>query len=72
MRLSRDAWIQLRPLFGSGMLVEFDYIGRRRMGRVETIGEGPGGAFLTLRLENGEFKSFSLPKIERLRVLEAA
>ena len=72
MRLSREAWRQLRPLFGSGMLVEFDYHGRRRVGRVETIGEGPRGAFLTLRLENGEYKSFSLPKVERLRLLEAA
>ena len=72
MRLSRKAWVQLRPLFGSGMLVEFDYHGRHRSGKIETIGEGPGGAFLTLRLENGEYKSFSLPKVERLRVLEAA
>lgn len=70
MRLSREAWRQLQPLFGTGLTVEFDYSGRQRRGTIETIGEGPGGAFLTVRLETGEYKSFSLPKIRNLRLPE--
>lgn len=72
MRLSRKAWQQLKPLFRTGVAVEFDYRGKHRIGTIDTIGEGPGGAFMTLRLENGDYKSFSLAKIDDLRVLEMA
>ena len=72
MRLSRNAWQQLRPLFRTGAPIEFDYHGRHRAGTVDTIGEGPAGAFLTVRLETGAFKSFSLAKIEGLRIRELA
>ena len=68
MRLSRNACRQLRPLFAVGTNVEFDYHGRHRSGVLDTIGEGPQGAFLTLRHENGEYKSYSIAKIENLRV----
>src|SRR5690606_23117517 len=49
MRLSRSAWRQIQPLFAAGTTVEFDYHGRHRSGVVDTIGEGPQGAFLTVR-----------------------
>lgn len=72
MRLSHEAWLQLRPLFRTGAAVEFDYHGRHRAGTLETVGEGPGGAFFTLRHADGSFKSYSLYKVENLRVLEFA
>jgi len=68
MRLSRSAWRQIQPLFAAGTTVEFDYHGRHRSGVVDTIGEGPQGAFLTVRHADGEFKSYSLPKIKNLHV----
>lgn len=71
MRLTHDAWQQLLPLFRTGSEIEFDYHNRHRTGTIDTVGEGPHGAFLTLRLPNGEFKNFSLAKIRNLRVLES-
>ena len=71
MRLFREAWRQLLPLFRRGTEVEFDYHGRHRDGAIDTVGEGPNGAFFTLRQPEGEFKSFSLAKVRNLRVLEA-
>ena len=58
----------MRPLFPTGAEVEFDYHDRRRVGVIDTIGEGPSGAVLTLCLDNGEYKSFSVRKIRNLRV----
>lgn len=68
MRVSRDAWRQLRPLFAAGTGLEFDYHGRHRVGILDTVGEGPQGAFFTLRQPDGEYKSYSLAKVENLRV----
>ena len=68
MRLSPETWRQLRPLFRVGMLVEFDYHGRHRHGMLDTVGEGPNGALFTLRFTDGTFKSFSLRKVENLKV----
>ena len=72
MRFSREAWRQLRPLFRTEVAVEFDYHGRHRTGTIDTVGEGPAGAFMTLRLENGDYKSFSLAKIDNLQVMQVA
>ena len=69
MRLSHTAWEQLRPLFRTGTALEFDYHGRHRFGRLDTVGEGPQGAFFTVRLSDGTFKNFSLEKVENLQVL---
>jgi hypothetical protein len=66
MRFSHDAWQQLRPLFATGTVLEFDYHGQRRTGELDTIGEGPQGAFLTIRHPDGVFKSYSLAKISGL------
>ncbi|MBA3315061.1 MAG: hypothetical protein H0T47_17450 [Planctomycetaceae bacterium] len=68
MRLSHEAWRQLRPFFTIGTGVEFDYHGRHRVGSLETIGEGPQGAFFTIRHADGVFKSYSLAKVEGLSV----
>lgn len=68
MRLTHGAWQQFRPLFPVGASVEFDYHGRRRFGQVDTIGEGPQGAFLTIRHPDGVFKSYSLAKVTDLRL----
>ena len=68
MRLSRQAWKQLRPLFAAGTVLEFDYNGRHRIGILDNVGEGPQGAFFTLRTDDGEYKSFSLAKVENLRI----
>ncbi|HEX6986379.1 MAG TPA: hypothetical protein VF170_13435, partial [Planctomycetaceae bacterium] len=68
MRLSREAWRQLRPLFAAGTGLEFDYHGRHRFGVLDTVGEGPQGAFFTLRHPDGAYKSYSLAKVENLRV----
>lgn len=68
MKLSRNALRQLRPLFAAGTGLEFDYHGRHRVGVLDTVGEGPHGAFVTLRQPDGEYKSYSLAKVENLRV----
>jgi hypothetical protein len=68
MRLTRDAWEQLRPLFRTGTALEFDYNSRHRFGRLDTVGEGPNGAFLTLKFPDGSYKNFSLSKVENLTV----
>lgn len=72
MRLSREAWQQIEPIFAGRLDVEFDYRGRHRIGFVDSIGEGPAGAFLTLCHPDGVFKSYSLSKIENLRVGKAS
>jgi len=68
MRLSREAWRQIRPLFAAGTGLEFDYHGRHRVGILDTVGEGPRGAFFTLRQPDGKYKSYSLAKVENLQV----
>ena len=68
MRLSREAWRQLKPLFAAGTGLEFDYHGLHRVGILDTVGEGPRGAFFTLRQPDGEYKSYSLAKVENLQV----
>ena len=70
MRLTPEAWQQLLPLFRTGADVEFDYHGRHRTGTIDTVGEGPQGALITLRLPDGEYKSFSLAKVRNLRIFE--
>ena len=70
MRFSREAWRQLRPLFRTGVAVEFDYNGRHRAGTIDTVGEGPAGASMILKLENGDYKSFSLAKVDNLEVMQ--
>lgn len=72
MRLSREAWQQLRPFFRIGTAVEFDYNGKHRVGVLDTVGEGPNGALFTLRLNDGSYKSFSLYKIENLHIPQPA
>ncbi len=68
MRFSREAWRQLKPLFAAGTGLEFDYHGRHRVGILDTVGEGPRGAFFTLRQPDGDYKSYSLDKVENLEV----
>ena len=66
MRLSRDAALQLTPLVPTGEL-RFDYHGTPRAGVLETLGEGPAGAFLLIRHPDGTRKSYSLKKMTGLR-----
>jgi len=68
MRFTPEAWQQLRPLFPAGATVEFDYHGRHRVGQIDMIGEGPQGAFLTIRHRDGAFKSYSLAKVKDLKL----
>jgi hypothetical protein len=67
MRFTQEAWQQLRPLFSDRASVEFDYHGQHRVGQIDTVGEGPQGAFLTIRHRDGVFKSYSLAKVKDLR-----
>lgn len=69
MRLTRDAVCQLTPLVPTGDLC-FDYHGVPRRGRLETLGEGPGGAFLLIRHADGSYKSYSLAKMIGLRAAD--
>ena len=69
MRLSHNALCQLTPLVPTGDLC-FDYHGAPRRGRLETLGEGPGGAFLLIRHPDGTYKSYSLAKMTGLRAAE--
>ncbi|MFH5804489.1 hypothetical protein [Alienimonas sp. DA493] len=71
MRLSRNALCQLTPLVPTGDLC-FDYHGVPRRGRLETLGEGPGGAFLLIRHPDGSYKSYSLAKMTGLRAADDA
>ncbi len=66
MRLTRDAVCQLTPLAPTGDLC-FDYHGVPRRGRLETLGEGPAGAFLLIRHADDTCKSYSLAKMTGLR-----
>jgi len=69
MRLSREAWKQLEPLFAGGTGLEFEYHGRPRTGVLDSMGEGPRGAFVTLRHADGGYKSYSLAKVSNLRIV---
>ncbi len=42
---------------------------KQRVGQIENAGTGPNGAFVTLRHQNGEFKTFSLKKITDLQIV---
>lgn len=67
MKLSREAWRQLEPLFATGSRLTFDYHGQCRTGTIDSLGEGPRGAFVTLRHGDGSCKSYSLMKVSNLR-----
>ncbi|MEM9702544.1 MAG: hypothetical protein AAF907_08880 [Planctomycetota bacterium] len=75
MRLTRSSVSQLAslptPLAPTGDLC-FEYHGRSRCGRLETLGEGPAGAFLLIRHPDGARKSYSLAKMTGLRTAETA
>ena len=71
MRLSRDAVCQLMPLVSAGELA-FEYHGTPRRGRLETLGEGPGGAFVLVRHPDGTHKSYSLAKMTGLHAAPPA
>ena len=68
MRLSRAAALQLSPLAPAALA--FEYHGTAREGLLETIGEGPGGAFLLIRHADGSCKSYSLAKMSGLRAAD--
>ncbi|NNJ26651.1 hypothetical protein [Alienimonas chondri] len=70
MRLTHAALCQLTPLVPTGDLC-FEYHGTPRRGRLETLGEGPAGAFLLIRHPDGSCKSYSLAKMTGLREAEA-
>ena len=70
MRLTRNAVCQLTPLVPTGDL-RFEYHGTPRVGRLETLGEGPNGAFLLIRHPDGSCKSYSLAKMTGLRAAGA-
>ena len=69
MRLTHDAVCQLTPLVPTGDLT-FEYHGTPRRGRLETLGEGPAGAFLLIRHPDGACKSYSLSKMTGLRAAD--
>ena len=68
MRLTRHAALQLTPLVPTGEL-RFEYHGTPRSGVLETLGEGPAGAFLLIRHADGSCKSYSLAKMRGLRAV---
>ena len=52
---------------GLGDAVRFDYHEKARSGRIEKIGNGPGGVYVTITQSDGSHKTFSQPKIHNLR-----
>ena len=66
MTLSPAAARQLAPLIPRGLKLRFQYHGTPREGVLETVGEGPAGAFLLVRHPDGAFKSYSLAKLTGL------
>lgn len=69
MRLSTQTWKAIRPLIDvDRTIIECDYNGKHRVGIIDTIGEGPNGPFLTVRQNDGNWRNFSINKIENLEV----
>ena len=66
MTLSQHAFSQLAPLIPRGLPLRFTYHGTAREGVLETVGEGPAGAFLLVRHPDGKHKSYSLAKLTGL------
>ena len=52
---------------GLGDAVRFDYHEKARSGRIEKIGNGPAGVYVTITQSDGTHKTFSQPKINNLR-----
>ena len=52
---------------GLGDAVRFDYHEKARSGRIEKIGNGPAGVYVTIAQGDGSHKTFSQPKIHNLR-----
>ena len=71
MRLTRPATLQLSALAPFGAGLRFTYHGTPREGTLETLGEGPAGAFLLVRHPDGTHKSYSLAKVTDLRPADA-
>ena len=72
MTLSPAAADQLAPLIPRGLPLRFTYHGTPREGVLETVGEGPAGAFLLVRHPGGDYKSYSLAKLTGLEAKRAA
>ena len=52
---------------GMGDAVRFDYHEKARSGRIEKIGNGPSGVYVTIEQVDGTHKTFSQPEISNLR-----
>ena len=52
---------------GLGDAVRIDYHDKARSGRIEKIGNGPAGVYVTIEQGDGTHKTFSQPKIQNLR-----
>ncbi len=52
-----------------GTTVRFAYNGSIREGVVDKIGTGPNGEYMTLQLEDGSFKSFTVNKMVNYAVV---
>ena len=52
---------------GIGASVKFDYHDKARSGRIEKVGNGPGGVYVIIAQDDGTHKTFSQPKISNLR-----
>jgi hypothetical protein len=52
---------------GIGDAVRFDYHEKTRSGRIEKIGNGPNGVYVTIEQVDGTHKNFSQPEIQNLR-----
>ena len=52
---------------GIGDAVRFDYHDKARSSRIESIGRGPSGVYVTVEQVDGSHKTFSQPKISNLR-----
>ena len=52
---------------GRGASVKFDYHEKARSGRIEKVGNGPGGVYVIIEQNDGTHKTFSQPKISNLR-----
>ena len=72
MTLSPHAAGQLAPLIPRGLPLRFTYHGAAREGVLESVGEGPAGAFLLVRHPGGEYKSYSMTKMTGLEARRAA
>ena len=52
---------------GRGASVKFDYHEKARSGRIEKVGNGPGGVYVIIAQDDGTHKTFSQPKISNLQ-----